>query len=380
MKRNFWVALSSICLSLSLILGILSASLTTASTAYTPGAAFEPAGSATKTPTPTVTPTSTRRVPTIRLKLPPDGTVDDNGAVQLDASVVDPNYTADGMRAMAFEVRVRVADPNKKGAKTNSVEFVVYASEEDFQNQENPIYQHTEANAPFCMFRDTNNRCNKVNVERNKSWPQSDDTNIEPTRFLDGDYILDLRVQAGEDSEMFWHSAIDFSLATTASSTQQPTRPTPTIRLKLPPDGTVDDNGATQLDASIVDPNYTLDGMRAMAFQVQVRVADPNKQGAKINRVEFVVYASEEDFQNQVNPIYQHVEANAPFCMFRDTNNRCNKVNVERNKFWPQSDDEAIEQVRFRDGDYILDVRVQAGEENEMFWHSAVDFVLKTQR
>ncbi|MCL5999664.1 MAG: hypothetical protein M1546_26920, partial [Chloroflexi bacterium] len=182
MKRSFWLVLSSVCLSLSLILAVLSATLTVVAGSRDQSAAFAPAGAATKTPTPTITPTPTRRIPAIRLKIPPDGTVDDNGVVQLDASVIDPNYTADGMRAMAFEVQVRVADPNKQGAKINRVEFVVYASEEDFQNQVNPIYQHTEQNAPFCMFRDTNNRCNKVNVERNKSWPKSDDTYIEQTR------------------------------------------------------------------------------------------------------------------------------------------------------------------------------------------------------
>ena len=158
----------------------------------------------------------------------------------------------------------------------------------------------------------------------------------------------------------------------------EPTRPTPTIRLKLPPDGTLDDNGAPQLDASVVDPNYSPDGMRAMAFEVLVRVADASKQEAKINSVEFIIYASEEDFQNNSNPVFRHTEQNAPYCIFRESDNRCNEVTVEPEGTWPQSDDEDVEQVPFRDGAYILAIRIQAGDDNEMFWQSAVDFTLKT--
>jgi hypothetical protein len=173
-----------------------------------PPATPPPKPSATATPAPQ----PTRSVPAIGLKLPPEGSVDANGAIQIDASVIDPNYSSKGMKAMAFQVLARVADPALKDAKINSVEFVVYDSEEDFESESNPVFRHTENNAPFCMFRDSNNKCNRVKAEDGKTWPKSDDDSIEQRPFRNGAYILAITVRGGQDNDLFWHSAIDFKL------------------------------------------------------------------------------------------------------------------------------------------------------------------------
>jgi hypothetical protein len=223
MFRKSLLVFSSLCLSLSLALGVLATTFTTASASLdqvsmAAGSSKTPTPTLTRTPTrtPTLTPRPTRPVPTIRLKLPPDGQ-------GVEVGIADPNFSSKGMKAMAFQALARVTDPEQEYAKISGVEFTVYSNEDDldidsleqfdeFIAGKDPVYQHTEKNNPYCIFSDSNGKCNKVKVQQGKSWPKSDDASITPTPYREGSYFLVATVQADEGGSFFWRGVIEFKL------------------------------------------------------------------------------------------------------------------------------------------------------------------------
>ena len=168
------------------------------------------------TPTPTITGTTgTRRKVIVRTS--PFGDV---GTGNIDVTLLDPNVTAQGMPAIAFQVLARAQDTTEDGAFIGSVEFIIFddrAALDDFDENgtlDRAVYQHTENNKPYCLFRESGNDCAELNFARASTWPASDDSSIPRRQVQFGrTHYMVIQITSGDNPDFngFWEGVAEFT-------------------------------------------------------------------------------------------------------------------------------------------------------------------------
>jgi hypothetical protein len=193
--------------------GVIAAglSLTPASTAHH---TVEAQGG-TATPTPSVTPT---RRPGSRARLllkglsktSPDGVGDLKAQVRLQG---DGEWNSTTFEWVPSEEARQLA-ASREGGQLRA-QFAVF---QDTPNGRIEVYRHTERTTPFCMFRETGNRCNPFPfVNGEYRWPDSDGAPGSSTPLTPGQFAIEINgfaYIAGDDQDTFgnWFSAPEFTL------------------------------------------------------------------------------------------------------------------------------------------------------------------------
>lgn len=193
--------------------GIIAASLSLTPTPTPAVHEFAQAQGATATPT--VTPT---RRPGSRARLllkglsrtSPDGVGDLKAQVKLQG---DGEWNATTFEWVPAEEARQLA-ASREGGRLRA-QFAVF---QDTPNGRVEVYRHTERTAPFCMFRETGNRCNPIPfVNGEYRWPDSDGKPGSSTPLTPGQFFIEINGFAyvdGNDDDTFgnWFSAPEFTL------------------------------------------------------------------------------------------------------------------------------------------------------------------------
>lgn len=170
------------------------------------------------------------------------------------------------------------------------------------------------------------------------------------------------------------------STTATATTTATP-RPSARLRLRLKgvnknsPDGVGTITARTRLQD---DGDWNATTFEWVPSPQTVGLAK-NTPGGRL-RAEFAVF--EETATGPVE-VYRHVERNAPFCLFRDTNGRCNPMPFVNGEYrWPDSDGRPGSGSPVRPGKYALEINgfayVDGDEGNSLGnWNSSPQFTIE---
>jgi hypothetical protein len=202
--------------ALRLGLAVVSVSIIAIGLSLTPAPSGQQTAQAqSNTATPTVTPT---RRPGSRARLllkglsrtSPDGVGDLKAQVKLQG---DGEWNSTTFEWVPAEEAKQLAASRENGRLR--AQFAVF---QDTPNGRVEVYRHTERTAPFCMFRETGNRCNAIPfVNGEYRWPDSDGQPGSSTPLTPGQFIIEINGFAyvdGNDDDTFgnWFSAPEFTL------------------------------------------------------------------------------------------------------------------------------------------------------------------------
>lgn len=151
-------------------------------------------------PSPTPRPTNTLPAPPTATPFLPQLVVFDQGGGNMDV------FLYGGQTTKFLNFRAAACAPNcinrPDGRDVNSVMFTVFRRTP--QNTLQWVFEHTENNAPYCIFGGSA-QCPYLNIaDLNTKWPGSN------TVIVNGDYVL--KVDADGKNGASWHGSANFKI------------------------------------------------------------------------------------------------------------------------------------------------------------------------
>lgn len=196
------------------------------------------------------------------------------------------------------------------------VKFVLVALKADGSDGA-VVHTQEEGNRPYCLFGDSDRKCNSLYLDESNVWPQSK----QPLR--DGSYRADITATTKDGSFLaFWQFQFEIQRAAAVTENTAPPTPTPT-----PPPA----QASLQVELVQISAG-SLDTFVDETLVFQVAAVDANvgtEDGAGIRNVDLWIYDA------GGNEVYHRTENSAHYCAFQGGEPDCNVFYLWENDHWP---------------------------------------------